>query len=117
MRELLSPETSLKMVTNPDSGQDFFRISQFESDAVKNAVPAEYLTTYDASIAQLFPELRIPGGFEYYDTLDVQVQKTLAGEVTPKEALDEAAKQWNAITDRLGRDTQKEKYKDAMGIS
>ena len=117
MRELLSPETSLKMVTNPDSGQDFFRVSHFESDAVKNAVPAEYLTTYNASIAQLFPELRIPGGFEYYDTLDVNVQKALAGEVTAKEALDEAAKQWNAITDRLGRDTQTEKYKDAMGIS
>jgi hypothetical protein len=45
------------------------------------------------------------------------VQKALAGEVTAKEELDEAAKQWNAITDRLGRDTQTEKYKDAMGIS
>jgi multiple sugar transport system substrate-binding protein len=116
MRELLSPETSLKMVTNPNSGQDFFRVSHFNSDEVKKAVPPEYLETFNKSIAQVFPELRIPGGFEYYDALDVQVQRALAGEASPKNALDEAAKQWNAITDRLGRDKQIAKYKDAMGI-
>jgi multiple sugar transport system substrate-binding protein len=117
MRELLSPETSLEMVTDPNSGQDFFRVSHFNSDVVKSSVPAEYLTTFDASIAELFPELRIPGAFEYYDSLDVQVQKALAGEAAPKEALDAAAAQWNAITERLGRDNQREKYKDAMEIN
>lgn len=115
MRMLLAPDISLEMVTNPDSGQDFFRLSHFNSEAVKKAVPPEYLTVYNASIAQLFPELRIPGGFEYYDFLDVQVQKALAGEASAKDALDEAARQWNAITDRLGRDKQLAKYQAAMG--
>lgn len=117
MRWLLSPETSLEMVTNPNSGQDFFRLSHFNSAAAKSLVAPEYLTTFNAAIAELFPELRIPGGFEYYDTLDVQVQKALAGEASAKDALDEAAKHWNAITDRLGRDVQKAKYQAAMGGS
>jgi multiple sugar transport system substrate-binding protein len=116
MRELLSPETSLKMVTNPDSGQDFFRLTHFNSEEVKKAVPAEYLETFNKSIAQIFPELRIPGGFEYYDALDVQVQRALAEEASSANALNEAAKQWDAITDRLGRDKQISKYKEAMGV-
>jgi multiple sugar transport system substrate-binding protein len=116
MRELLSPETSLKMVTNPNSGQDFFRLSHFNSNEVKKAVPAEYLETFNKSIAQIYPELRIPGGFEYYDALDVQVQRALAGEASSKDALNEAAKHWDAITDRLGRDKQISKYKEAMGM-
>lgn len=117
MRWLLSPETSLEMVTNPDSGQDFFRVSHFNAEVTKALVAPDYLATFNAAIAALFPELRIPGGFEYYDTLDVQVQKALAGEASAKDALGEAANLWNAITDRLGRDAQKAKYQAAMGES
>jgi multiple sugar transport system substrate-binding protein len=117
MRYLLSPEISLEMVTDPDSGQDFFRLSHFEADVTKSLVAPDYLETFNAAIAQLFPELRTPGSFEYYDTLDVQVQKALAGEASAKDALGAAASQWNAITDRLGRDEQKAKYQAAMGAS
>ena len=78
--------------------------------------PKDYLKTYNEVIGLNFPELRIPGGFEYYDTLDIAVQRALAGQVTPKEALDEAAKKWQEITERFGRDKQKAKYRAAMGL-
>ena len=36
--------------------------------------------------------------------------KILSGEKTAKEALDQVAAEWNTLTDRLGRDKQKEYY-------
>jgi multiple sugar transport system substrate-binding protein len=40
----------------------------------------------------------------------------VAGEATAQQALDEVAKQWNAITDRLGRDQQKKLYRQMLGL-
>ena len=47
--------------------------------------------------------------------LDVEISRALAGEVTPQEALDNVAAQWNEITDRLGRDDQLAQYRAAVG--
>ena len=43
------------------------------------------------------------------DALDKAITAAYAG-TDPKAALDEAAVKWNEITDRLGRDAQKEAY-------
>ena len=114
LRHVLSPEVSLHLVLMP--GTDIFRTSQFNHPVIQKIAPAKYLEVYQESISDNFPELRIPGGFEYYDALDVAVQKALAGELSVKEALDEAAANWEEITDRIGRDEQREAYKAAMGL-
>ena len=44
------------------------------------------------------------------------MQKAIAGETSSQEALDAVAKQWEKITDRLGRDNQKKMYAAAMGL-
>jgi multiple sugar transport system substrate-binding protein len=56
------------------------------------------------------PYLRIPGAAEYWHELDVRLSALLAGQTTPKEALDGAATAWEAITNRYGRDKQKALY-------
>ena len=61
-------------------------------------------------------DLRITGAAEYFDALDTQLARAVAGEAKPQEALDEAAKQWNSITDRLGRDQQKKQYRQMLGL-
>ena len=61
-------------------------------------------------------DLRITGAAEYFDALDTQLARAVAGEVSPQEALDEVAKQWDAITDRLGRDQQKRLYRQMLGL-
>ena len=113
---MLSPEVSTLLVLTPGGGMDFFRKSHFTSPVAAQIAPKAYLETYSEVIGLIFPELRIPGGFEYYDTLDIAVQRALAGQVTPKEALDEAARKWEEITKRFGRDKQKAKYWAAMGL-
>ena len=62
-------------------------------------------------------DLRIPGAFEYFDALDTGISRALAGELTAQEALDGVAEQWNAITDRLGRDSQLRLYRESIGVS
>jgi multiple sugar transport system substrate-binding protein len=61
-------------------------------------------------------DLRIPGIPEYKDTLEIAVTKALVGEATPQEALDEAAAEWEKITDRLGRDQQAQFYRESLGL-
>jgi multiple sugar transport system substrate-binding protein len=62
-------------------------------------------------------DLRITGSAEYLQTLDVEIARAIAGEVSPQEALDNVAAQWNEITDRLGRDTQLAQYRAAVGYT
>jgi len=60
-------------------------------------------------------DLRIRGSAEYFHTLDAEISRALVGEITPQEALDNVAQLWNAITDRLGRESQLEQYRNAVG--
>lgn len=66
---------------------------------------AEHVVTY----------LRIPGAFEYFTTLDQNLSAAMSGQLTPKAALDKTAKQWDEITDRLGRAQQLKLYQEAIG--
>ena len=50
--------------------------------------------------------IRIPGRRRYLKALGDAVEQSLQG-VAPKEALKNAAQQWNALTDELGRDQQR----------
>ena len=58
--------------------------------------------------------LRIPGAAEYWHELDVRVSAALAGQTTPKAALDETAQAWEQITERYGRDSQKKLYQESF---
>ena len=61
-------------------------------------------------------DLRIPGAAEYFDALDTQIAQAVAGQVSSQAALDGVAKQWDQITDRLGRDQQKKLYRQMLGL-
>jgi len=60
-------------------------------------------------------DIRITGSAEYLSTLDAEIARALAGEISAQEALDNVAELWDAITDRLGRDAQAEQYRAAVG--
>ncbi|MGL4651177.1 MAG: ABC transporter substrate-binding protein, partial [Caldilineaceae bacterium] len=62
------------------------------------------------------PYLRIPGAFEYWTSLDVHLSDAATGQATPEEALAGIVEDYNAITDRLGRESQLESYKASLGV-
>jgi multiple sugar transport system substrate-binding protein len=78
----------------------------------------EYLGAVTGIIASpnAVVDLRITGAAEYFDALDTQLARAVAGELKSQEALDQVAKDWNAITDRLGRDQQKKLYRQQLGL-
>ena len=59
--------------------------------------------------------LRINGTDEYWRTLDQNLNACMIGKITPQEALDRTAREWDEITDRRGREDQLKQYQEAIG--
>ena len=60
------------------------------------------------------PDPQIPGSDEYRRRVSEAVTKALQKSVSPKEALDQAAEEWDKITKRRGLSKQKEFWKQQM---
>ena len=71
-----------------------------------------YLQAYYENLSSGNQEtyLRIPGAAEYWHELDVRISAVLAGQTSPKAALNDTAQAWEQITERYGRDAQKKLY-------
>lgn len=82
-----------------------------DAEAYTNA----YFENFGAEMQ--FPYLRIPGTFEYWTALDVHLSEAATNQKTPQEALKATVEDFEAITDRLGRDQQKEIYVKSLGLS
>lgn len=61
--------------------------------------------------------LRIPGRNEYMAALDDAVRAAVRSEATPREALQTASSNWQAITERLGQETQRAAYRRSLGLA
>ena len=57
----------------------------------------------------------MPGTFEFNAALATAAAKALAGQLSPQAALDEAAKQWEDILNRVGKDNVRKAY--AVGVA
>jgi multiple sugar transport system substrate-binding protein len=115
----VSYDRSLDDVSTMLTGLDPYRTSHFQHPEAFTMFPTkeqaqDYLKGVEANLAHGFPEIFIPGAAAYTDALDVHVQKALTGEEKPTDALAAAAKEWDAITDKLGRDKQIALWKQAL---
>ena len=66
---------------------------------------------------QQFPYLRIPGTFGYWSSLDIHLFEAVKGQVSPEQALAEAATDFEELTNLLGREQQIEVYRVSLGIA
>ena len=117
-----SPENSYICVTTPETGFNPYRESHFEKLAGWYGYgfvhPEDYLGAIEATIAHsnVQPDIRIPGAFRYFEALDAQLAMALAGAKTAKQALDDAAKEWEAISEDLGKEQQLKNYRASLGL-
>jgi multiple sugar transport system substrate-binding protein len=118
---LTGRDISLWMVIYP-SGQNPWRTSHFNGvdwtlTGMPEAEAQEYLTSIQESYnhPNRIIDLRIPGAFQYYEALEAEVARAVAGEVEAQAALDAAAQRWNEITDTLDRPAQVELYQASLG--
>lgn len=120
---LCNPVSSPVLVAYPDSGIQPSRTKTIENpqyliDAGMDPADAkDYLAGIGKSISHpnAVLDLRIPGGGEYYDALDVEASRFMAGEIPADQAMKNASDAWNKITDRLGRDRQRDLYTASVG--
>ncbi len=103
---------------NPHFFSDMNNVDPWVKSGMSETQANEYLTAVRDTInhPNAVVDLRIPGAAEYFDALDTQLARAVAGEVNSQQALDEVAKQWTAITTRLGLDQQKKLYRQMLGL-
>jgi len=112
---MLSLDYGLRSVTSNDTGEDPYRLSQFNNPkafekfgSIEEAT--EYLNVVKDNLNHLFPDINIPGSAEYLDALDVAVTSALSGSTSVTNALNTAANTWNKITQKLDPARQKKIY-------
>jgi multiple sugar transport system substrate-binding protein len=108
---LTSPEISLQRVTLPFALRDPYRISHFDSDLYRGLwdQAGDYLDLLLAAGENASLDILLPGGQEYQVAIDRACTAVYAG-TDPQEAMDNAANEWNDITERLGVDAQQSAY-------
>ncbi len=118
----MSDEASLGYVSSPQTGQDPFRYSHYEHVGAFEMFPtpeqaANYLNGIRANLENGFPEMSIPGTEQYLNSLAIALNTYLTTPDADAQAtLDEVARQWDEITDTLGRDTQKAIYQQMLQV-
>jgi multiple sugar transport system substrate-binding protein len=120
---IASPEHSAQDLLDGSSGINPYRRSQLDDPAPWRAwlgerQAADYLDVLRTSLAapQTARDLRLPGYRAYITALEDQLDRVMAGRVTPAAGLSAAARAWEALTDRLGRSSQRRHYREAMGL-
>ncbi len=117
MQWTTSPPTSLVRVMLPYTLRDPYRMSQYTSPLYRSLWPAanEYLITLSDAANVAVVDMIMPGWQDYALTLDRMCTAVWAGE-DPKQALTKAAAEWDAITHKIGVDTQRAAYEQFMKL-
>jgi multiple sugar transport system substrate-binding protein len=108
----LQPERSRAIALNPDTWSEPWRASSFDPEAWREQWPddPEYgeavIAVMQETLENGVPDLQIPGQDEYVKVADAEISAGLTGTKSAQQALDDAAAEWNNITERLGRDQQ-----------
>lgn len=113
-----SPSISLQRVMLPYTLRDPFRISHYESEEYRNAWPnaGAYLDMLEEQTNTALLDIIMPGSQEYHNAID-QLWGAAQGGTPVEQALADANAAFNAITDRIGRDTQKAAYQEYLKLA
>ncbi|PYO19540.1 MAG: hypothetical protein DMD85_18220 [Candidatus Rokuibacteriota bacterium] len=111
-----TPDQSLKIVMDPKTIMDPWRLSHLKSPIFRKAFPDadKYLDAIEATFPYLVPDPVIPAADEYQRKLSFEITEALAKRKAPKDALDTAAAEWEKITERRGRDKQKAQWGEKL---
>jgi multiple sugar transport system substrate-binding protein len=109
-------ERTKQLVFNNDTWLDPYRISHLDKanmgDIAKDCPDNQqgYIDVINKGTANGYPALQIPGAGRYTEVFERWGKKAWAGQTTPQEACTNIAKEFDAITDEIGRDAQLKEY-------
>ncbi len=112
-----SPKISLQRCMLPYSLRDPYRLSHYASPEyrAKWANAGEYLDTLKASADKALLDIIMPGNNDFENTLD-QLWGDVQGGKAIKDALANANKKFNDVTDKTGRDKAKAAYAEYLKL-
>ncbi len=110
---LNSEDVSIERVQLPYALRDPFRESHFTSEEYRSRWPEapQYLDALQASAVSGLLDLSLLQTDRYEEALRQGISRLWAGE-DPQAILDDVAAQWDAVTERIGADAQREAYLD-----
>ena len=89
---------------NPGGFFDPFQLANFDDPLVNQSYHDYHVPVIAGTVARAVPTIAIPGQFAMHNMLDENLQAALIGEITPKEAMENAAKAWEKHLKKKGRD-------------
>lgn len=103
---------------NPSRTSHFDHPEDWNQSGFSTESARAYLQQITLSLSNpnVVMDITIPGAGEYYQVFDEAIDKAVRGELKPAQALDQAAAQWEGITDRLGRARQAAFYQASLNI-
>jgi multiple sugar transport system substrate-binding protein len=112
-----SPSVSLQRVQLPYTLRDPYRISHYKSRQFWKAWPAarQYLQTLCEAANYSVLDPIMSGAADYANALDRAMTAMYAGK-SVKSGLDDAAKEWDRITQKLGVAKQRKSYQDFLKL-
>jgi multiple sugar transport system substrate-binding protein len=112
-----SPSISLQRVMLPYTLRDPYRISHYKSKAYRALWPnaKEYLITLADAANDAVIDMQMIGAADYANALDREMTAIYAGK-SIKSGLDDAAKEWDSITKKLGTDNQRKAYAEFLKL-
>ncbi|MCC6674121.1 MAG: extracellular solute-binding protein [Thermomicrobiales bacterium] len=121
IKHLTGKDISMWMMVYP-SGMNPWRKSHFNAaEWTVAGYPEDYAKQYLDSILNSYEhpnriiDLRIPGTGQYWILLEDAYTRAVTGEIDAQTALDDAAAQWQDLTDQLGRENQQKLYSASIG--
>ncbi len=113
IRYMASPDVSIRYVSHGQTGENTFRRSHDMNPALwqhKHATLKEYMDAKRINSEHGYPDIYITGEDEYIDALSRHIQNYLTGKESAEGALNAVAKEWNQITNRIGREKLKAQW-------
>jgi multiple sugar transport system substrate-binding protein len=114
---LTSPSVSLQVVMLPYTLRDPYRISHYKSAKYRSLWPGakQYLLALNEAANNAVIDPIMTGAGDYANALDRAMTGIYAGK-DPQAGLNDAAKEWDAITKRLGKDRVKASYANFLKL-
>jgi multiple sugar transport system substrate-binding protein len=112
-----SPSISLQRVMLPYTLRDPYRLSHFRSKAYAKLWPSakQYLIALNNAANFAVIDMIMTGAADYANALDREMTAIYAGKDV-KQGLDDAAKEWDGITNKIGTDNQKKAYAEFLKL-
>jgi multiple sugar transport system substrate-binding protein len=104
---LSDPDVSTRSILVTSGIADPYRMNHLTDKRVQSIYTRQVLDDLKQQISSTTPAgTGLPGDTEYIEVLNKNLLLAAKGEVTPKEAMEKTAQEWETITEKYGREKQ-----------